>query len=377
MKVCFISNYFNHHQLDLCMELNRLLGNQNFHFVETIDIPHFRKKLGYKEYKVGSSFRVNYLVEKERAQSLIADADIVINTQDLGDRYFPDFGKKPKIVFWYNERLFKEKNPFKWLPKWVRAALWFRKRKTIEQYCLSASAFGKRDFQLLPFLSIKSKCFKWGYFPHVDEETVLSERRNGEKIRFLFVGRLIKWKRPEKVILTAEYLRSNGIGFEITVVGDGPLREKLICEVRRRKLDGVVKIVGSVDRDLVCGYYRDSDYLLFTSTRKEGWGAVLNEAMAYGCVPIASKYAGSSLFLVKDGVNGFLFGRSDEFILCLDKAVKAFENQDVRIMAESAKSVIAEKWNGRFAAQRFVLVAESILSGDAIPNFPDGPMKKM
>jgi glycosyltransferase involved in cell wall biosynthesis len=49
--------------------------------------------------------------------------------------------------------------------------------------------------------------------------------------------------------------------------------------------------------------YRAADVIVLPS-RSEPWGLVLNEAMATGCVPVASWGAGATADLVTDGVTG-------------------------------------------------------------------------
>jgi hypothetical protein len=46
---------------------------------------------------------------------------------------------------------------------------------------------------------------------------------------------------------------------------------------------------------------------MFTSSAQEGWGAVLNEAMACGCAVVASSVAGSTPFLINHNNNGKIY----------------------------------------------------------------------
>ena len=48
MKVVFLSNYLNHHQLPFCLEMYKKYGN-DFKFVSTVKINEERLRLGYKD----------------------------------------------------------------------------------------------------------------------------------------------------------------------------------------------------------------------------------------------------------------------------------------------------------------------------------------
>ena len=49
MKVVFVSNFLNHHQLPFCEEMIKRLGKENFKFIATEKIPDERIKLGYED----------------------------------------------------------------------------------------------------------------------------------------------------------------------------------------------------------------------------------------------------------------------------------------------------------------------------------------
>ena len=76
MKIVNLSNYFNHHQKPLADEMYRLLGD-DFHFIETQEIPDFRKILGYQEVKTPYVLKYNEQT-REEIDEMIMEADAVI-----------------------------------------------------------------------------------------------------------------------------------------------------------------------------------------------------------------------------------------------------------------------------------------------------------
>ena len=93
-------------------------------------------------------------------------------------------------------------------------------------------------------------------------------------------------------------------------------------------------------------WMRQLDIYLFTSNRKEGWGAALIEAMDSGCAVVANKEAGATLEVVEEGVSGFTFEDLD--VAELSAKLKALiEDPDLRTRMgrrawESVKAVSAE-----------------------------------
>ncbi|MDD4509913.1 MAG: glycosyltransferase family 4 protein, partial [Oscillospiraceae bacterium] len=119
-------------------------------------------------------------------------------------------------------------------------------------------------------------------------------------------------------------------------------------------------------------YMDTSDIFLFTSNRKEGWGAVVNEAMSSGCAIVASSETGSVPFLIKDGYNGFVYYRNNQKEL-YEKVEKLVFNSSLReTMGENAYLTMKNMWSPENAANRLIKLCEGLLQG-APPVFEDGP----
>ena len=101
----------------------------------------------------------------------------------------------------------------------------------------------------------------------------------------LYVGRLSEEKG------VAELLEATN-GLRRVIVGDGPLR------------DGVPEAVGFVPPGELGPYYERAAVVVCPS-RREGYGVVAREAMAYGR-PVVASSVGGLLDAVEDGVTGLL-----------------------------------------------------------------------
>lgn len=119
---------------------------------------------------------------------------------------------------------------------------------------------------------------------------------------FLFAGSLIELKGIDDLVQTANLLDASGMSFRLIVAGGGIMLNRL----RAKQLDGQiskkVEFVGLVkDKSAMQSLYRTSDAFIFT-TRSEGFGRVLLEAMSHS-LPIFTTMVGGIPGFMKDGYN--------------------------------------------------------------------------
>src|SRR6056297_1873968 len=113
------------------------------------------------------------------------------------------------------------------------------------------------------------------------------QRRADRPVRLALVGRLSREKRPDLAIEALRTLRHQGLDTELTVVGDGPLREGL----RRRAWDLPVRFVGHQPTLEVATELADADVCL-APCPAEAFGLAALEALACG-TPIAAARTGA------------------------------------------------------------------------------------
>ncbi|MFP4296323.1 MAG: glycosyltransferase family 4 protein [Spirulinaceae cyanobacterium] len=126
---------------------------------------------------------------------------------------------------------------------------------------------------------------------------------NSDKIKLLFVGRLVPYKCADVVIEAISLLDpelQNKIQF--TIVGSGEENQRLKQQAKNLKLENSVNFTGQVKQAETLQYYQDSDIFCFPSIREFG-GAVVLEAMASGLPCIVANNGGIGEYVTED--NGF------------------------------------------------------------------------
>lgn len=128
---------------------------------------------------------------------------------------------------------------------------------------------------------------------------------------FIYVGMLIQRKHPKELVtaLATSYGEKN---FCVTFVGDGDERGAIQEEYKKHNCTGKLLFTGRIDREKIIDYLRKADVFVMISDH-ETFGLVYLEAMAMGCITIASRGAGVD-GIITHGKNGFLCeqGNADE-----------------------------------------------------------------
>lgn len=126
---------------------------------------------------------------------------------------------------------------------------------------------------------------------------------------FVFVGSLIQRKHPLEVLLAVSSVYGE-TPYHLTFVGDGNESGIIQDNFERIKSHGHLEMTGRVDRNQVVDHLRKSDVFVMISDH-ETFGLVYLEAMAMGCITIASKGGGVDGIII-NGENGFLCNPGDK-----------------------------------------------------------------
>lgn len=379
MKVTFFSNFLNHHQLPFCLAMDRLT-NGNFTFVATTPVPVERLNMGYHDMNKQYPFVLTTYDSSENvfaAQVLALKSDIVIIGSASGS-YVKERIRQNKLTFYYSERLYKQGLWKVFSPRGLRSMLLSHTRNWKRPvYMLCASAYTPLDYSLT--VSYLNKTYKWGYFPEVktqDVDVLLKNKRQNSKLVLLWAGRMIDWKHPEVAIHLTERLKKAGYDFELRIIGNGEMEQRLHEMITEKQLNDCVHMLGSMSPEAVRDHMESADIFLFTSDFNEGWGAVLNESMNSACAVVASHAIGSVPFLLEDGKNGFIYKNGDENSL-YERVVQLIKQPELReTMGRNAYQTLAEKWNADVAAERFIAMAQALLDGKQPDLFKTGPCSR-
>lgn len=367
MTVTFVSNYINHHQIPVSNRMYEKLG-EGYSFVQTEPMEEERLKMGWDKAFGEIPYLKKYYENPEECQKLIDESDVVIFGGTEKEELIEKRLEEKKPVIRYSERLYKEGQWKCVSPRGLRKKYKDHTSHSDDPvYLLCSGGYVADDFNIIK--AYRGKRFKWGYFPEFvklneeERKARRDERRSHERLELIWAGRFIDWKHPNDCVEVAKYLESIGKPYRITMIGDGPMRA--VVEEKAKKAGIFDKFVfcGNLSNEEVREAMSQSDIFLFTSDYKEGWGAVLNEAMNAGCTVIASHAAGAVPTLIKHRQNGLVYPSGDIKRLCKLTGEVA-DNQKWRLfLGESAYETLLNEWNHITAADRLLDLCSDIQNG--------------
>lgn len=378
MKLVYVTAGMGLHVMAISDAYYKILGN-DFTFIWT------KKPSGsntgiHKHAEAGLSYDKPYIFHawrsaetEKQAVQMINDADVVI-CGGMSYHYVENRIKQKKVTFGSGERWFKR--PF----YTISPSGWWSLYKSIikpqnpNYFHLALSAYCANDLKIMH--ACKGRVYKFGYLVPIEqydvEACVKAKRR--EVLEIMWCARFIDWKHPELVTGLAKRLVENGItNFHINMVGAAsPLQDEAKAFLQKHHLRQYATIIEGLPNTETRAMMKSSNIFLVTSDRKEGWGAVLNEAMGAGCGIVASNQIGSTPFLLKQKQNGLIF-KSWSLDSLYDKVLLLMQNQTLREkLAINAYKTITTEWAADNVAKRFITLAQSILDGNPI-QYDDGP----
>jgi glycosyltransferase involved in cell wall biosynthesis len=116
---------------------------------------------------------------------------------------------------------------------------------------------------------------------------VASNKKLGNALRILYVGRLTARKNVDALLSAIARLRDQGVPAQCVIVGEGPERFALEAQAADLGLIDCVKFAGGVPFEQVFGFYEHAEILALLS-KAEGWPKVVTEGMAFGLICIGS-----------------------------------------------------------------------------------------
>lgn len=361
MKFVFVSNFLNHHQIPFCEQMIKKC--EEFYFIATDNGQSQAYQVSHQ-----SDYLVDYKKEPHKAKELIQNADVAIFGGCCYSLIEPRM-KENKLSFIWSERHFKKGVWRRFIPKTRKAAGRICKYKDKSLLVLCASAFLPYDLSFFNYP--KEKCLKWGYFPDCGN-TTFDEIENKQSNTILWAGRMLGLKHPETVVKIAKKLKKDNIDFTVNIVGDGPQNNKIQNLIKKYNLQGCVNLLGSKSHEELMRLMKEHQIFMFTSDFREGWGAVLNEAMSNGCAVVASSAIGSVPFLITDGENGKIYRNGDikEAYLILKEILK---KPDLAIQyGKNAADFLEKDFNYKVAAERIYEFSEEYIQTGNIKKYKSG-----
>ena len=322
MKFAFYTICPSPHQFPLAREIVARVGEANFRYVYLQELTNDRACLGWGFADGLPRWCVS--ARGEEGKSWLASAEVLLS----GERDVALFERRAKAglkTVYSAERWFKPPTGVLRLlhPRYL--AMTWRFARLVRRgsvTCLPMGVWAARDlarverlfrgdvrclfraprlaFEPKPMGKIESFPWMrmWGYFVAAatrDENRPADARTQGCALRVLWVGRLLALKRVD-TLFKAIRAALEKIPLELTIVGDGPERqrlEKFARELSERHL-GAIAFHPPVPIAEVRGLMRAHDVYVLPSNAYEGWGAVVSEALEEGMEVFGTDAAGSS-----------------------------------------------------------------------------------
>jgi glycosyltransferase involved in cell wall biosynthesis len=184
-------------------------------------------------------------------------------------------------------------------------------------------------------------------------------RKPGRGMRLAAVGRLVPQKGFDLLIDAFAAIADRHPEWTLTIWGEGPDRKALEKRRAVRGLEGRIYMPGVSDRP---GSWLESSDAFVLSSRFEGWGIVLLEAMAWGlpCVSFDCEWGPGEM--IANGVDGILVPSGD---------VAALANEISRVMGDRALrqrlSKAAKASTRRFSRTRVMAAWDEVVDAALIP----------
>lgn len=257
-------------------------------------IPHF----GPADYRKKKAY--NYLCNTLNKENFCPDAVI---SHWHGMAYFMPFFKKdfPKVltsVVIHNKLSYNRK----FHSLFASIDTWGFRSKTLQESF--EKVYGRQQREFICLSGVPSK--------YVLNEYPMKDFSHGIN-HFVFVGSLLKLKNVD-ITIRALHRCFKGESFVFDIVGDGPEANALKALKKDLEEENVV-FHGRLPRDKAQDILNKAQVFIMVSS-VEAFGLVYVEAMAKGCIPVATLGQGADGFVI-NGTNGFLCKANDIEELCI------------------------------------------------------------
>ncbi len=199
------------------------------------------------------------------------------------------------------------------------------------------AVFGHREKSLVCWSGVPAEYLETSWIEKQFTEGMVS--------KFLFVGQTIPRKFPKETV-EGIHLALGDTDFHLTYVGSKDIAyEETQRYIDKHQLGAKVDFVGECPRQEIIRYYDDNECFILIS-KQEVFGLVYLEAMARGCLTIASRGEGME-GIIKDEENGFLCeaGNAGELAAVLRRIEKmtAKEKQKMSALARQTAMALSDR----------------------------------
>lgn len=175
--------------------------------------------------------------------------------------------------------------------------------------------------------------------------------------RIICAGRLESQKGFDLLIHSFATISEQCKDWNIDIFGSGTDEHMLRALITENKLEQQIQIHPATDH--IFEEYQNSDFFVFSS-RFEGWGLVLVEAMACGIPAVSFRCDYGPEEIISDGEDGLLVSNGDIYDLA-EKILWMIRHPSERVrMGEAARKNV-KKYKKEFIIQQWIELFESLL----------------
>ncbi|MDR1736862.1 MAG: glycosyltransferase [Oscillospiraceae bacterium] len=166
---------------------------------------------------------------------------------------------------------------------------------------------------------------------------------NDERPVFLFVGRMMWYKNIRLIFRALDILRSNGLAFDMLMVGDGPDLSAIELLANEMDMGGHVHFAGRIsDRERLRAYFTRADLMIFPSVFDNA-PLVVREAAACRC-PAVVINGSSTAEILLDNETGFFAAETPESVAeTVRRAVS--DKALLNLVADNAAEHVYVSWD--------------------------------
>lgn len=284
-------------------------------------------------------------------RKMAADREILLfhMPYPIGDLAYLLSGIRDKtVIVWWHSDIVRQK---KWMIFYRPFMEWFLKRAdriiVATQGHIEGSCYLKpyrKKCVVIPFgvrkeIEIDSR--RYQKEKRIAEQEQGADKKQEQKVRFLFIGRLVYYKGCDILLKAWKGLRNA----ELIIVGSGNLEKEMKQYEKNALLSESIDWKGTLSDRQVMEEYRKCDVLVLPSVaRSEAFGLVQIEAMSYGKPVINTRLASGVPYVSLDQVTGLTVEAGD--IKALHEAMKwmIVHPEERKRMGEAARKRVEQEF---------------------------------
>ena len=234
-------------------------------------------------------------------------------------------------------------------------------KPTIKEYLSYIDKIGCRSVTesntITSLLSLKVKpfvCYSGIPSTFIEQHSFNGDKFNSIKsnCRFVYAGRLVKYKSIDKVLIALSSLTFN---YSFDIIGEGPEKDALMSLAKKLGIENKVFFRGKLSREETIRIMNESHVFIMIS-KGEVFGLVYLESMSSSCLTIGSRGEGIDGVIV-DSFNGFLSeAASSECLLEVLQKISEMSFDEIKKIAANGYDT-AKKYSDYEVAKDYLMKA--------------------